>query len=327
MPITVDVQVSGFAGRSNLLSDGARSHSFQPTDLLRAAILAGFPPLTTTPDDQRLRNWRLASLHLALTVKRLGNRVHLTLPEVWRRLDPSEKGSVKLVLGNIVAKLLVEQLLGAPFFVFLDRYWRTLGIQLPAGRRPDFIALGAGGLRISVEAKGRARKMSSSALEDAKDQAKGVTRVLGAPITAQVVVACHFSAGLLHASLHDPDPEYSLPLPDERLVTDYYLPVRQLLTEAHEDQQGSLAVHREQIRGVQLASVPAADFMVGLRPEVSALLDDNQAATLPAKLKALAPQFAHDRELPTGPDGVVVLPGRSWHEMQKLAAEIGRNEK
>jgi len=72
LPLLVDAEVSGFDGRSALLPDGWREHSFQPRDLLRAAIMAGYPPLSGTPENRQLRDWRLASLQLALETSRIG---------------------------------------------------------------------------------------------------------------------------------------------------------------------------------------------------------------------------------------------------------------
>ena len=118
MNVSLSAKISGFEEDSpwvHLNTQEEQPIMFTWSDFLRAAMVAGYPDLTDIPSPQFAR-WRTAGLHLAL--RHVGG--NLVQPPESGRLDPSERAAVSSLLGVIVTKLLVERLLQASTFLFLD---------------------------------------------------------------------------------------------------------------------------------------------------------------------------------------------------------------
>jgi hypothetical protein len=150
MSVSFSVQISDFPPGSPWASlNGSRPQTFTWSAILRAAMVAGYPDLTSIPSRQFAR-WRTAALRMAL--RRSYGR--LVQPPEWSLLEQAEKAAVSSLLGVIVTKLLVERLLNAQIFLYLGVYF---SLTFPPGAqkiRPDFAAMTPSEKWFSIEAKG-----------------------------------------------------------------------------------------------------------------------------------------------------------------------------
>jgi hypothetical protein len=312
MPFELSVQISGFGPAFTTLPNGNRSEQFTTSDIIRAAVVAGYEP-GGSGIDWRVRAWRIAATRLALQLQPLpslpGLIQPLSHPRVWRRLDPSEKASVNNLLGNTITKLLCERLLDAPRLWFLDVYGNLFPASLIGVRRPDFFTRTLAGAWVSVEAKGRSNGPSIAGLNSAKSQAQALQAVNGSTTVAHVVCWTMARAGSVFARFHDPEPTNgdpnvaSLTVELDRLVRDYYVPV-------HEIMEASQPV--EHAQSLMLYRFEAGDFEIGIHPKVQELLPFHNSEIASKLLHLGADALEPISNIIAGPDGVIVIPGRSW---------------
>ncbi len=314
MPFELPVQVSGFGPAISPDMNGFFLECFSTSDIIRAAVLAGYGAGGV---DWRIRAWRIASIRMAVNFPvgpspmLLGKLSH---PRAWLQLDPSEKASISNLLGNIATKLLCERILDAPRLWFLDVYRNRFSVKLAGKRRPDFFTQTRAGQWLSVEAKGRSYGPSIPKLNSAKTQANAVVRINGSKVVAHVVCWTMSRGGAVSARFHDPEPADegdSLTVEPGELFRDYYEPVRQMM-------QGSPLV--EYPHGLKLFRFEAADFLIGIHPRIERYLetDIDYVAPTDAGFSKKLPHFRAEPplepvgEIVAGPDGVIIIPGRSW---------------
>lgn len=309
MPFELPVEVSGFGGAMPSVSNGTRTLQFSTADILRSAVVAGYAT-GTTGVDLRIRTWRLASIRLALNVPAtlppsfVGRFSH---PRAWKSLDPSERASINNLLGNVLTKLLCERLLDAPRLWFLDVFWDRFTVVLAGVKRPDFFTLTRNGKWLSVEAKGRSYGPSAAKLCTAKDQAEALTSVNGVATSAHVVCWTMERQGSISARFHDPAPgeteDGALHVEFEELVRHYYAPVHEIIQTAEPVVVApNLTLHR----------FVAGDFLIGFHPAALEYLRTPRPEVHAKLLHLGANAFEPVGDVHSGPDGIIVVPGRSW---------------
>jgi hypothetical protein len=309
MTFELPVEVSGFERSYSVVKDGRRNEQFSVADIIRAAVVAGYEA-GGVGSDWRIRAWRIASIRLALDLPPLaspGVPRQLSHPRAWRRLDPSEKASVNNLLGNTVTKLLCERILNAPRLWFLDLFRTRFSAVLASSRRPDFFTQTLGGDWLSLEAKGRSYRPSVAKLASAKEQANALRSVNGSRIKARVVCWTMEQSGSVSARFHDPAPSQpdgeNLEVEWEDLLRDYYAPVHEII---------QVSERVERTEDLALYRFVAGDFVIGLHPRVQEFLDLPQAASKTKHLHFELDTFAPAGTYVAGPDGIILIPGRSW---------------
>lgn len=315
MPFEIPVKVSGFGPSFNAVPNGWRNELFSTSDIIRAAVIAGYGYKTETVRvDWRIRAWRVASIRLALSLPPANltnspiiNR-RLSHPRAWTRLDPSEKAAVNNLLGNTVTKLLCERLLDAPRLWFLDVYRNRFSIGLVGSRRPDFFTRTRSGQWLSLEAKGRCYAPSAKSLASAKAQAQALSAVNGTATRAHIVCWTMARDGCVSARFHDPKPNEeheggSLAVDLDQLVRDYYAPIQEII----EVSKPVKLPHQ-----LTLFRFEAGDFLIGLHPRLQRLLSIGPADAGAKLAHVERSPYEPIDDIVSGPDGIIVIPGRSW---------------
>jgi hypothetical protein len=306
MPFEIPVTATGFGVPFQPPPAGNLLPRFRNRDLVRAAIMAGHPNGAGNAPDPRIRAWRTATIKLAVQHS-AGNR--LTHPRAWQRLDPTEKGQVRNLLGNTITKLLCERYLQAPLMVFLDVYGARHGFHY-RGARPDYIAQTLGGAWFTIEAKGRDRMASQAKLAAVKRRQAAPNPVAqpGA-LQAHVVSWVGQRGNRVAAAIHDPEPYSELGLPalkTSALVATYYAPVLSILRT-----DGSWA----KSPGDDVAPVEGADFGIGLHPQIAWMLQNNQHEDIAEFLQHMNNSSSDTSYLAKegfGPDGIKIILGDGW---------------
>jgi len=308
MNVTFPVQISDFEPDSPWAHlNGYRPQTFTWADFLRAAMVAGYPDLASLPSRQFAR-WRTAAFHLGLR----HDRGQLIQPPEWAQLDPSEKAAISSLLGIVVTKLLVERLLNAPIFLFLDVHFTVIYPPGVERIRPDIAAMTPAGQWFSVEAKGRSR-FRQATLEKAKRQAKSLGTVNDDPVLAGVACITSFRAGRLEARFADPPPS-----PKE--AADGHIEPMDALCRyygqldrfrKYSEPLSEHAVFNE-YPGVNFMYSRELDVSFGILPQVEKALKEQSADEIFAVLKDIAEPRIAELHPELGPDGIVVIPGESW---------------
>lgn len=310
MNVSFPVHISDFKPDSPWAHlNGYRQQTFAWSHILRSAMVAGYPDLASLPSRQFAR-WRTAALRMALR----HSRGELIQPPEWPQLEQSEKVAVSSLLGVVVTKLLVERLLGAPLLLFLDVFFSP---TFPAGMRrirPDFAAMTPVGNWFSVEAKGQQR-FRQATLDEGKLQASALGTVNGQAVQTGVVCVTSFRGGLMEARFADPSPGVG---PDESpdvhiepivALRQYYDRLDRFRKFA--EPLGETAVRDENF-SLELWRSQEMDVVFGVIPNLEQALQERSADRALSVLSGLTnPQVARNHPS-LGPDGIVVIPGKSW---------------
>lgn len=309
MPFELPIRITGFKAAFRRSLNGTRTESFETEDIIRAALIAGHPE--DGPDlDWRITAWRGACLRLALNLPPSGgvSRARaLVHPKAWKNLEPSEKGGVNNILGNTITKLLAERLLRAPRMWFLDIYREEYKAIVRRGRRPDFFARTRSNQWLGLEAKGRVNTPNDDSLSLAKAQARALRRVNGRNVVAHIVCWTMARDGGLEARLHDPETQREQPISISvnynRLLRDYYRPIQAIIRACEES---------EPVGNARMFRFDAGDFSLGLHPTIEEALRSPRPEVLMNRFDNRKRASETLEDLHFGPDGIIVLPGRSW---------------
>jgi hypothetical protein len=306
MPFRIPVAATGFGAAFQSPPAGNLLPQFRNRDLVRAAIMAGHPNGAGNAPDPLIRAWRLATIKLAVQHNFQNRLIH---PRAWNRLDPTEKGQIRNLLGNTITKLLCERLLHAPLMVFVDVYGALYGYRY-RGARPDYIAQTLHRAWFTIEAKGRDRMAKQNKLEAIKNR-QAATNPVAQPsaLRAHVVSWIGQRRNNVAAVIHDPEPRDDLnrlPLKTAGLVETYYAPVLRILEK-----------DRSWVNSAddQMIPIEGADCRIGLHPKVAALLRANQHELVAETLKFLNGDGPDSSQLATedyAPDGIRLVTGESW---------------
>jgi hypothetical protein len=114
--------------------------------------------------------------------------------------------------------------------------------------------------------------------------------------------------GCVEARFHDPPPDNefegeSLEVEFGELVRDYYKPVHNIMEASHEV---------EHAKGLRLFRFDAGDFEIGLHPEVERLIKRTDTVAGAKQLFIEHEPLQPIGDVVSGPDGIIVIPGRSW---------------
>jgi hypothetical protein len=308
MRVTLPVRVSDFPPGSPWEHlNGLRHEEFTWGAILRAAMVAGYPTMDAVPSPQFAR-WRAAGLRLALRHVRHS----LVQPPEWHRLDPSEKATVNSLLGVVVTKLLVERLLNAPLFFFIDAHFR---IHYPAGApriRPDFVAMTLAREWFAAEAKGRSY-FRRTTLQAGKDQAQAIGTVNGRRVRTGIVCLTSFRRRQLEVRFSDPEPRKAKLLSAKVHSTDilehYYNGVLRF-------RQFAKPLASSDIPGTALTArlwrSDDLDVRFGIVTGLEDALESRSARRALNVLRGINDSTDLKQNQFLGPDGLVVIPGGSW---------------
>jgi hypothetical protein len=223
-------------------------------------------------------------------------------------LDPTEKGATNYFLGLAIGKLFAAKMLHAPWMLHLDVVRDKLDHCLVGRSRPDLIGAITGGRGwVVLECKGRGSPPDLDTKNKAKEQAKRLTKVGGAPPAFLVGGVAFFDKGILHFYWCDPEPDSEVKNPIEFDVEDemwrhYYGPVLSLV-QSNQDQYG------EMLQSEVLVDIGSADLKIGIRPGVLRLLVESrwEEARKVAEIQDNQPDdFSYQA------DGIAIVAGESW---------------
>jgi hypothetical protein len=309
MPLELPITISGFKPGFHRSLNGSRTESFSTDAIIRASLIAGHPE-DGPALDPLITAWREASVRLALQLPasgRVRNMRGLVHPKAWKNLEPSEKAGVNNILGNTVTKLLSEKLLRAPRMWFLDLYKEEYKAVVKRPQRPDFFARTRDKQWVALEAKGRVNTPTTKSLRRAKSQARALTKVNGKAVVAHIVCWTMAKAKGLEARFHDPETrsatELSIMVDYNQLLRDYYRPIQEIIAASRP---------AESIGNTKLFWFDAGDFGVGLHPVIEQALQTQRPEQLINRFDNRRRLSNAAEDLHAGPDGIIVLPGRSW---------------
>lgn len=313
MNVSFPVHVTDFPPGSawaRLNNAWPKPQTFVWSDIIRAAMVAGYPDLAALPSRQFAR-WRTAAFHLGLR----HSDGQLVQPPEWSQLDPSEKASVSSLLGLVVTKLLVERLLNAPLFLFLDVHFT---VNYPPGVeriRPDFAAMTPAGKWFSVEAKGKSR-FRQATLDRAKRQAKALGTVNAEPVLAGVACVTSFRRGRMEARFADPSPSPE-EAPDAHVdpmeaLRQYYGQLDRFRKFSEPLTEFAAPGVPDSYRGVRFMRSSELDADFGIIPDLERALGERRPENALSILSRLTDRRISDSHPELGADGIVVIPGESW---------------
>jgi len=281
-------------------------------DILWAAITVG------RPDVFHVFRHGAASVHEAIfrwsmvrmALQQRGPRGQkLVRTDLFKQMDPTEKGAVNYFLGLLTCKLFASKLLDAPWALHLDVFRPMLNPRMIGGRsRPDMVAQSSSTAQWhAFECKGRASVPGDAEKQKAKAQAQRVVSVNGTPCTLHVGAITFFRNAAVEFYWRDPEPDarepIEIPNPDFAWRT-YYEPFVQVIRgrgEATALEPGAPA----------LVQVEELDLRIGIHPAIASILFAADWQRARAVARERGDEFAGSG---FQPDGLRVRAGQSWFE-------------
>ncbi|MEY9121314.1 hypothetical protein [Bradyrhizobium yuanmingense] len=258
--------------------------------------------------------FRWSMVRMALQQRGVRNQ-RLVRTELFRQMDPTEKGAVNYFFGLLTCKLFSARLLDAPWSLHLDVFRPALNPRLTRGRsRPDMVAECAStGQWHAFECKGRASIPSNSEKQNAKAQALRLVSVNGIPCTLHIGAITFFRNDALQFYWRDPEPtgreRIEIPKPDWR---QYYEPCAQLLR--HRGLRESVGHELP-----TFARIEELDLSLEIHPIIaSALLASDWEGARDAARVSREALVAAGFQM----DGMLVKAGPSWLERFDAVVEI-----
>lgn len=292
---------------------GSNTGYFTWTDLLWAAITVG-----KAKRSHLLRFGRYSRFEIIVRASTLfsnlkqGTFDQLQKSNVYRTLDPTEKGATSYFIGLMCTKLFAERFLGVPWLMHLDVYRDRSPATLGKGQtRPDLVGMNSRGDWIVMEAKGRSGRSLGDALETAKDQTRNLRTVSGRYPALRVALAAYFERGNLCVSWTDPEDyhEYAedLDIPAQDFLSHYYQPLLNLV----EDQSSITETRRFQEQTFLTTRIEDADMIIGVHDMiVDGAPFSEIAESLPHELHNLET----GERTKIGLDGILIETDSSWSE-------------
>ena len=274
-------------------------------NLLHAALTVGRPNIQYVFRHGRASLFeavfRFSLMRMALEQRPFSDRLHRT--EVFKSLDPTEKGAVSYFLGMALCKLFAYELLHTPWLIHVDALRGLLPMGVLEGRsRPDLVGKDRTGNWLAFECKGRSSVPRDLDLAKAKKQADRLVRVDAEPCDLHIGAITYFRADKLEFRWRDPDPEeperldpFEVRLPDD-VWRYHYEPALALASETDDDRAPTF-------RG-------GADVDVHIHDTVLGFLRDG--AWTAAHSAAIEIGSAELRQVGYQDDGIRVTAGASW---------------
>src|SRR5262245_24342616 len=131
----------------------------------------------------------------------------LVRTDLFKQMDPTEKGAVNYFVGLLTCKLFAWKLLDAPWTLHLDVFRPMLNPRTIGGRsRPDMVAQSASTAEwYAFECKGRASAPGPEEKRKAKAQAQRLVSVNGTPCSLHVGALTFFRNDAIEFYWRDPE--------------------------------------------------------------------------------------------------------------------------
>ena len=214
--LSVDYENEGFPLGGP--SDGEFQLNVTWDKILWAAITVGRPDIFHVfrygPASYHEAIFRLSLVRMALQQRgSLGWRLVRT--DLFKQMDPTEKGAVNYFIGLLICKLFASKLLDAPWSLHLDVFRPMLNPRTLQGRsRPDMVAQSATTAQWhAFECKGRASVPGENEKRKAKAQALRLVSVDGTDCTYHIGAITFFRNDAIEFYWRDPEPRTPAPIP------------------------------------------------------------------------------------------------------------------
>ena len=288
-------------------------------DVLWAALTVGRPGLF------HVFRHGLASVHEAVfrvTMVRMaleqrgGHSSEFQRTQLFKEMDPTEKGAVNYFLGMLVCKLFAAKLLDAPWSLRLDVFRNQLDPRvLAGGSRPDMVAQANNTSQWhAFECKGRASPPGNQEKAKAKSQAQRLVSVNGTNCTLQIGAITFFKGDTLAFYWEDPEPDSDDPikLPEtDNAWGSYYGPAVQLI------RSREVSARTERPDGISplTASIEELDVSIEIHPKIA---EDLYAGNWQQARECAISLEQQMQANGFQPDGLRVVPGESWTQPLNL---------
>lgn len=294
----------------SILGDGKYRLATNWDEILWAAITVGRPNIfhvfrhgNASLHEARFR-WSMVRMALQQRGQ-TGQKVIRT--DLFKRMDPTEKGAVNYFLGLILSKLFSAKLLDAPWTIHLDVFRSWLAPGLLTGRsRPDMVAKSdVTGQWHAFECKGRASTPGEEEKRKAKAQARRLVSVGGS--TCQLHVGCitFFRNDTIEFYWRDPEPDQDngMELPETPAMwRAYYEPFYRAYRDAATDTEVGQAADG-------IVRLDELDISLAIHPKIEKLLNEQNWAAARVAASDLREEF---EKLGYHADGLRVMAGQSW---------------
>ncbi|MFN3321447.1 MAG: hypothetical protein ACK43M_22155 [Allorhizobium sp.] len=295
---------------SSNLPDGKHRLATNWDEILWAAITVGRPNTfhvfrhgTASLHEAR---FRFSMVRMALQQRSAsGQKVIRT--DLFKRMDPTEKGAVNYFLGLILCKLFSAKLLDAPWTIHLDVFRSWLAPGLLAGRsRPDMVARSdVTGHWHAFECKGRASNPGEEEKRKAKAQACRLVRVGGSICQLHVGCITFFRNDTVEFYWRDPEPDKGsgIELPETPAMwRAYYEP----FYSAYNDAVANTGADQASDGLVRLNQL---DLGLAIHPKIEPFLKEQKWGAVRAAASDLREEFEKSGY---HADGLKVVAGGSW---------------
>lgn len=234
--------------------------------------------------------------------------------ELFKQMDPTEKGAVNYFLGLALCKLFAWKLLDAPWTIHLDVFRNRLAPGLLSGRsRPDMVAQSqSSGAWHAFECKGRASTPGAEEKRKAKAQAQRLVSVGGAACQLHIGCITYFRKDAVEFYWRDPEPDKrdGMDLPETPAMwAAYYEPFYRAFRHAQ------VADGRTRAYPDGFAEMPALDILLGVHPKIERYLANEDWSSARNAADDLQEMFINDGYQP---DGLKVVAGSSWSEARDV---------
>lgn len=257
--------------------------------------------------------FRISLVRMALQRSTPGGR-RLRRTDVYKGMDPTEKGAVSYFLGMAFCKVFSTRLLNTPWLLHLDIFRSVIPVSTLGRSRPDLIGQQVRtGNWLAFETKGRASTPSSLDKAKAKQQATRLVSVAGRACSLHIGAITYFYGDTLKYYWRDPEPGKKKPIHVPEIGDAwrfYYEPVWNLWRE-NASRTGSDG---------NFISLPELDVEIFIHPVLAPLLlaeawEESQREMLKLNDLLAAEGFR--------PDGLKIKCGPSWlaRQFRKVPVE------
>ncbi|MGO7870697.1 hypothetical protein AB9E15_15715 [Rhizobium leguminosarum] len=298
---------------SSILPDGGYRLNTNWDEILWAAITVGRPNTfhVFRHGDASLHEARFRWSMVRMALQQRGpSGYKIVRTDLFKRMDPTEKGAVNYFLGLILCKLFAARLLDAPWTIHLDVFRNRLNPALLAGRsRPDMVAQSVvTGDWHAFECKGRASMPGEEEKQKAKAQARRLVSIGGSACQLHVGCITFFRNDAIEFYWRDPDPEKGngMELPaTPTMWRAYYEPF-------YSAYRGAMAETETSAQSTDgLVYVEGLDIGLAVHPKIEKLLNDGNWAGARSAASELQEDF---QGMGFQPDGLKVVAGDTWSD-------------
>lgn len=311
--LQIDYESEAFPSTSGVSSSGRLTVTWD--DILWATVTLGRPNLRyvfrhgVPSQYEAIFRWSLVRMALE---QRGPTGIRLRRTNVFKSLDPTEKGAINYFLGMTFCKLFADKVLRTPWLLHLDVFRDQLNPRILTSRsRPDLVGQETGtGRWHAFESKGRASPPGESEKTKAKAQAERLISVNGRRCRLHIGAITYFKKDVLRFYWRDPEPAEPKKLSPIKLRVpsdawrDYYEPVTDVFQLFAESETST-------VDGRRVARIKDADLEVSVHPIIFPLLQDRRWQDARRVSSELATVL---REQGFRPDGLLIKSNQSWRQ-------------